>query len=56
MTQPAAAPPEPTDSAPSTEVLGLFGRYLSLWVAVAIVVGIALGQWFPTVPDKLSEF
>lgn len=56
MTQPAAAPPEPTDSAPSTEVLGVFGRYLSLWVAVAIVVGVALGQWFPTVPDKLSEF
>ncbi|UCE31596.1 MAG: ACR3 family arsenite efflux transporter [Burkholderiales bacterium] len=27
--------------------LGLFERYLSLWVALCIVAGIALGQWLP---------
>ena len=27
--------------------LGFFERWLSLWVALCIVVGVALGQWFP---------
>jgi ACR3 family arsenite transporter len=27
--------------------LGLFERYLTLWVAACIIVGIALGHWFP---------
>ena len=29
--------------------MSLFERYLTLWVALCIVVGIALGHWFPAV-------
>jgi ACR3 family arsenite transporter len=29
--------------------MNLFERYLTVWVALCIVVGIALGQWFPGV-------
>jgi arsenite transporter len=43
---------EPTVGA----VLGVFGRFLTLWVAVAIVVGVALGQWLPGIPDTLSRY
>jgi arsenite transporter len=38
------------------EALGIFGRYLTIWVALAIVVGVALGQWFPGIPDTLAEY
>ncbi len=30
-----------------TPGIGFFERYLSLWVALCIVAGLALGQWFP---------
>jgi len=43
-------------SAPSSADMGLFERYLSLWVAAAIVAGIALGQWAPAIPEALSRF
>jgi ACR3 family arsenite transporter len=36
--------------------LGVFGRFLTLWVALAIVVGVTLGQVFPGVPDTLSRY
>ncbi|MFO7857965.1 MAG: ACR3 family arsenite efflux transporter [Ectothiorhodospiraceae bacterium] len=36
--------------------MGLFERYLTVWVALAIVAGIALGQLAPAVPDALSRF
>jgi len=36
--------------------MGAFERYLTLWVAIAIVVGIALGQFLPAVPEVLSRF
>ena len=29
--------------------MNIFERYLTIWVALCIVVGIALGQWFPAV-------
>ena len=32
---------------PIAPAIGLFERYLTLWVALCIVVGIALGQWAP---------
>jgi ACR3 family arsenite transporter len=35
--------------------MSLFERYLTLWVAICIVVGIALGQWFPTVFGMLGD-
>ncbi len=45
------------DDAPDPrEGMGLFERYLSVWVALAIVAGVALGQFAPVVPDTLSEF
>lgn len=40
----------------TSQALGIFGRYLTLWVALAIVVGIAVGQWAPSVPDTLSNY
>ena len=43
-------------AAPSSADMGLFERYLSLWVAAAILAGIALGQWAPAIPEALSRF
>lgn len=40
----------------SAEAMGVFGRYLSLWVALAIVAGILLGQFAPAIPEVLSRF
>lgn len=31
-------------------------KYLTLWVAICIVVGIAIGQWLPVIPETLSKF
>ncbi|GAA0578304.1 ACR3 family arsenite efflux transporter [Halomonas salifodinae] len=43
--------------APSTaEGMGPFGRFLSIWVALAIIAGVALGQFAPVVPETLSRF
>ncbi|WP_150911511.1 ACR3 family arsenite efflux transporter [Marinobacter halotolerans] len=36
--------------------MDLFGRYLSVWVALAIVAGVSLGQLAPVVPETLSRF
>ncbi len=36
--------------------LDFFGRYLTLWVALCIVVGVAIGQLFPAFPNTLSKF
>jgi arsenite transporter len=44
------------DVAPAGGGLGTFERLLSLWVALAIVVGIAVGQLLPAVPEVLSRF
>lgn len=35
--------------------LGFFERYLSLWVALCIVAGVALGQLAPAVPAALAK-
>jgi arsenite transporter len=40
----------------TSQALGIFGRYLTVWVALAIVAGIAVGQWAPSVPDTLSNY
>ncbi|WP_418140881.1 ACR3 family arsenite efflux transporter [Marinobacter sp. MA] len=40
----------------SGEGMDLFGRYLSVWVALAIIAGVALGQIAPVVPETLSRF
>ncbi|CDG54657.1 MULTISPECIES: ACR3 family arsenite efflux transporter [Halomonadaceae] len=45
------------NASPSTaEGMGFFERYLTLWVALAIVVGILVGQFIPAVPETLSRF
>lgn len=36
--------------------IGFFERYLTVWVALCIVVGIGIGQYFPIIPDILSKF
>ncbi|MFV0397996.1 MAG: ACR3 family arsenite efflux transporter [Bacteroidales bacterium] len=36
--------------------IGFFERYLTIWVALCIVVGIAIGQFVPMIPDILSQF
>lgn len=37
------------------EGIGFFERYLTFWVALCIIVGIAVGQWVPAVPDVLGR-
>ena len=49
MSSLAANAPRPPKAA-----LGLFERYLTLWVALCIVIGIALGQWFPPLFQALG--
>jgi ACR3 family arsenite transporter len=44
------------EASESPVALGTFGRYLTLWVALAIVVGVAVGQWIPAIPDTLSRY
>jgi len=36
--------------------LGVFERYLTLWVALCIVVGILVGQFLPMIPNTLNNF
>lgn len=36
--------------------LDFFGRYLTIWVALCIIVGVAIGQMFPAFPKTLSKF
>ena len=43
-----------TSQQPLTQCMSVFERYLSVWVALCIVVGIALGQWFPAVFHALG--
>ena len=38
-----------------TDPLGWFGRWLSLWVALAIVGGVVLGRTLPAIPDALAN-
>jgi arsenical-resistance protein len=36
--------------------IGFFEKYLTIWVALCIVIGIAVGRWFPIIPQTLSKF
>jgi len=36
--------------------LGFFERYLTIWVALCIAAGVALGQIIPAVPTTLAQF
>lgn len=36
--------------------LGLFERYLTIWVALCIVVGVLIGVYLPQIPQTLDKF
>ncbi|SHK01558.1 arsenite transporter, ACR3 family [Clostridium amylolyticum] len=36
--------------------LGFFERYLTVWVALCIIVGILIGQFIPIIPETLNKF
>ncbi|WP_024994775.1 ACR3 family arsenite efflux transporter [Phocaeicola paurosaccharolyticus] len=36
--------------------IGFFEKYLTIWVVLCIVIGIAVGQCIPAIPDTLSKF
>lgn len=36
--------------------MGFFETYLTLWVGICIIVGVAIGQFMPIVPETLSRF
>lgn len=40
----------------TTAGMGFFERYLTLWVALCIIAGIAVGQWFPALPQVLGRW
>lgn len=35
--------------------IGFFEKYLTIWVILCIVIGIAVGQWLPAIPQELSK-
>ena len=38
------------------KVLGVFEKYLSLWVFLCIVLGVLIGKYLPIVPETLGKF
>ena len=44
-----------TEKTSEASGLGFFERYLTVWVALCIVAGVALGQWLPAVPETLAK-
>jgi ACR3 family arsenite transporter len=40
----------------ASQGMDFFGRYLTIWVSLCIIVGIAIGKFLPVVPDTLSKF
>ena len=48
--------PESPQSPSTSEGMGLFERFLTLWVALAIVAGVLIGQFAPAIPETLSRF
>ncbi|MCH5225524.1 MAG: ACR3 family arsenite efflux transporter [Muribaculaceae bacterium] len=36
--------------------IGFFEKYLSIWVALCIIVGIVIGQWIPAIPETLGRW
>ncbi len=39
-----------------TKPIGFFERYLTIWVALCIFVGVLIGQFWPIVPQTLDQF
>lgn len=38
------------------EGIGFFERYLTIWVALCIIIGVAIGRFIPAIPETLSRF
>ena len=38
------------------EGIGFFEKYLTLWVVLCIVAGIAVGRWLPDIPETLGRW
>ncbi|NFN85976.1 ACR3 family arsenite efflux transporter [Clostridium sporogenes] len=36
--------------------LGIFERYLTIWVGLCIIIGILIGQFIPSIPETLNKF
>lgn len=36
--------------------LGIFERYLTIWVSLCIIVGILIGKFIPSIPETLNKF
>jgi len=36
--------------------MGFFERYLTVWVILCIIIGVAIGQFLPIIPQTLSRF
>lgn len=57
---PPAADDRPDDPSPGETAggggLGIFGRYLTIWVAAGMAAGVALGQLVPSVPETLARY
>lgn len=51
----ATSPATPPAAAPPDDPLGFFGRYLTLWVAIAGGLGVLVGYYAPEVPRALNE-
>ncbi len=43
-------------AAEQSEGLGVFERYLTVWVALCIVVGVLIGRFLPAVPETLEQW
>ncbi|MCK8825999.1 ACR3 family arsenite efflux transporter [Fuchsiella alkaliacetigena] len=44
------------DIQPEKEGLGFFEKYLSIWVAICIGIGVLIGRFLPGIPETLSRF
>lgn len=40
----------------ASEEMDLFGRYLTVWVAICIVAGVLIGKFLPVFPQTLGKF
>jgi len=40
----------------TTQEMGIFGKYLTLWVGLCIIAGVLIGKVLPVIPDLLSRF
>ena len=44
------------ESTVAIEGMGIFARYLTVWVVLCIIAGVAIGQFLPFIPQTLSQF